>query len=309
MYLAEKNHESVRDEWERSLFSAQQQGTISALTCVKLFALASHLINLKIIVNKFNSRETWRHKNLILKWRCWRAGGGGCCCVLLVLMAGIFYLFNNSWRSSVMAPPSLWTGGMRGEILNFMALKHCYGKWDESCVTFWRPPGAPFEASSVGMVIARHPIIRVQVFEATDGQQQSKATHNQASFPLPMVWTPRRKKMVVNSRMTTRYLAKLPVYCTVCIELALLLGWGSEKSQVYILTIYLYHTNTKKQRFFLPKRPYHHDEGSAWGENLLSKLKAVIFLSCMCLNKFSFFRTNGAKLFLILEVILWLERP
>ena len=44
--------------------------------------------------------------------------------------------------------------------------------------------------------------------------------------------------MVVNSRMTTRYLAKLPVYCTVCIELALLLGWGSEKSQVYILTIY-----------------------------------------------------------------------
>ena len=64
-----------------------------------------------------------------------------------------------------------------------------------------------------------------------------------------------------------------------------------------IHTYYIYHTNTKKQRFFLPKRPYHHDEGSAWGENLLSKLKAVIFLSCMCLNKFSFFRTNGAKLF------------
>ena len=56
-------------------------------------------------------------------------------------------------------------GSRGGEILNFMALKHCYGKWDESCVTFWRPPGAlAFEASSVGMVIARHPIIRDQVF-------------------------------------------------------------------------------------------------------------------------------------------------
>ena len=33
----------------------------------------SVLINSKI-VNKFNSSETWRHKNLILKWRCW-----GCC--------------------------------------------------------------------------------------------------------------------------------------------------------------------------------------------------------------------------------------
>lgn len=178
--------------WARSLFIF----SAASSTWKKLFALrtshliASHLINLKIIVNKFNSRETWRHKNLILKWRCWRAGGGGCCCVLLVLMAGIFYLFNKSsgWclRCCIARWCPLALEGRRGEILNFMALKHCYGKWDESCVTFWRPPGAPFEASSVGMVIARHPIIRVQVFEATDGQQQSKATHNQASFPLPM---------------------------------------------------------------------------------------------------------------------------
>ena len=71
--------------------------------------------------------------------------------------AGIFYLFKSGWQQQ----PKLRSWG---EILNFMALKHCYGKWDESCVTFWRPPGAPFEASSVGMVIARHPIIRDQVF-------------------------------------------------------------------------------------------------------------------------------------------------
>ena len=176
-------------EQDRSLYS-QQPPQLEKNFSPSAHCIASHLINLKIIVNKFNSRETWRHKNLILKWRCWRAGGGGCCCVLLVLMAGIFYLFNKSsgwWlRCCIVRWCPLALEGRRGEILNFMALKHCYGKWDESCVTFWRPPGAPFEASSVGMVIARHPIIRVQVFEATDGQQQSKATHNQASFPLPM---------------------------------------------------------------------------------------------------------------------------
>lgn len=70
-----------------------------------------------------------------------------------------------------------------GEILNFMALKHCYGKWDESCVTFWRPPGAlAFEASSVGMVIARHPIIRDQVFWSHRRGPLHCCFH--ASFPL-----------------------------------------------------------------------------------------------------------------------------
>ena len=133
--------------WARSLFIF----SAASSTWKKLFALrtlhriSSHLINLKIIVNKFNSRETWRHKNLILKWRCWRAGGVGCCCVLLVLMAGIFYLFNKSsgWclRCCIARWCPLALEGRRGEILNFMALKHCYGKWDESCVTFWRPPG------------------------------------------------------------------------------------------------------------------------------------------------------------------------
>ena len=197
MYLAEKNHESVRDEWERSLFSAQQQGTISALTCVKLFALASHLINLKIIVNKFNSRETWRHKNLILKWRCWRAGGR--CC----LADGWHLLFVQQELAEQCdgAPLALDWRDERGEILNFMALKHCYGKWDESCVTFWRPPGAPFEASSVGMVIARHPIIRVQVFEATDGQQS-----NTIRRPSPCLLLDEKRWW-----LTQEWLPKLPV--------------------------------------------------------------------------------------------------
>ena len=192
MYLAEKNHESVRDEWERSLFSAQQQGTISALTCVKLFALASHLINLKIIVNKFNSSETWRHKNLILKWRCWRAGGR--CC----LADGWHLLFVQQELAEQCdgAPLALDWRDERGNS-QFHGSQALLWKMRWILCYFLEAPGGAFWSFFSWNGYSSPSNHKSPGFWS---HRRAAKQHNQASFPLP---TPRRKKMVVNSRMTT----------------------------------------------------------------------------------------------------------
>ena len=104
----------------------------------------SVLINSKI-VNKFNSSETWRHKNLILKWRCWRAGGR--CCLadgwhLLFVqqelaeqwwrpprsgLEGWEGKFSISWLSSIVMENEmnlvLLFGGPRGRLLKLLQLE------------------------------------------------------------------------------------------------------------------------------------------------------------------------------------------
>ena len=97
-----------------------------------------------------------------------------------------------------------------GEILNFMALKHCYGKWDESCVTFGGPRGRCFWS-----------------FFSWNGYS-SPSNHKGPGFLKP----------------PTGHQSVLPPILLDDVARSSNLGWGSEKFQVY------YNYNTKKQRFF-----------------------------------------------------------